>query len=153
MKGLETVFDLISLKNTFHPDTPFLELVYLVTLWRVFSSVTTIAMYHYLVQKHNNEILKGRPEKVFQLTESHVSLLVLCSYWPWILCLKAHFLSVCMYVLVFQDQQTLPKWNILSDCLNSIGFALVHTSREFLLSPPSQTCRNCVWGQLIWGRY
>ena len=67
--------------------------------------------------------MEGGPEKVFQLTECHVSLLVLCSYWPWILCLKAHFLSVCMYVMVFQDKHTLTKWNILSNCL------LVH-SRE-----------------------
>ena len=43
-----------------------------------------------------------------------LSLLVLWSYWHWILCKKAHFLSVCMYVLALLDQHTLPKWNILS---------------------------------------
>ena len=30
--------------------------------------------------------------------------------------------SARMYVLAFQDQHTLPKWNILSNCFNSIGF-------------------------------
>ena len=38
-----------------------------------------------------------------------------CLHWPEIFCLKALVLSVRMYVLAFQDQHTLPKWNILSD--------------------------------------
>ena len=37
-----------------------------------------------------------------------------CMYWPEIFCLKAVVLSAHMYVLVFQDQNTLLKWNILS---------------------------------------
>ena len=37
-----------------------------------------------------------------------------CLYWPKIFCVKGLVLSACMYVLAFQDQHTLPKWNILS---------------------------------------
>ena len=56
--------------------------------------------------------------------------LLICVYWPEIFCLKAVVLSACMYVLTFQDQHTLPKWNILSDQINSIAFSLAHTSRD-----------------------
>ena len=38
----------------------------------------------------------------------------ICMYWPEIFCLKAVVLSARMCVLVFQDQNTLLKWNILS---------------------------------------
>ena len=45
-------------------------------------------------------------------------LLSLCSYvclhWPEIFCVKGLVLSAHKYVMVFQDQHTLPKWNILS---------------------------------------
>ena len=37
-----------------------------------------------------------------------------CLYWPQIFGLQGLFLSACMYVLAFQDQHTLPKWNIFS---------------------------------------
>ena len=45
-------------------------------------------------------------------------------YLPEILCLKAVALSARMYVLAFQDQHTLTKWNILSNCL------LIYQRRE-----------------------
>ena len=40
--------------------------------------------------------------------------LLICMCWPEIFCVKALVLSAHMYVLAFQDQHTLPKWNILS---------------------------------------
>ena len=49
--------------------------------------------------------------------------LSVCLYWPEKFCVQGLALSVRMYVMVFQDQHTLTKWNILSNCL------LVH-SRE-----------------------
>ena len=51
-------------------------------------------------------------------------------YWPEIFCLKALVLSACMYVMVFQDQLTLPKWNILSDQIKYIAFSLACIQAE-----------------------
>ena len=50
--------------------------------------------------------------------------LYVCMNWPEIFCLKAVVLSARMYVLAFQDQQILTKWNILSNCL------LIYQQRE-----------------------
>ena len=44
----------------------------------------------------------------------HICGLLACMYWPEKFCVQGLVLSVHMYVMVFQDQHTLPKWNILS---------------------------------------
>ena len=49
--------------------------------------------------------------------------LSVCLYWLEKFCVQGLALSVCMYVMIFQDKHILTKWNILSNCL------LVH-SRE-----------------------
>ena len=43
-----------------------------------------------------------------------VACLLICLYWPEIFCVQGLVLSARMYVMVFQDKHTLPKWNILS---------------------------------------
>ena len=51
-------------------------------------------------------------------------------YCPEISCLKALVLSAYIYVMVFQDQHTLTKWNILSDQIKYIAYSFACTSRE-----------------------
>ena len=43
-----------------------------------------------------------------------VACLLVCLYWPEKFCVQGLVLSARMYVMVFQDKHTLPKWNILS---------------------------------------
>ena len=43
-----------------------------------------------------------------------MACLLVCLYWPEIFCVQGLVLSARMYVMVFQDKHTLPKWNILS---------------------------------------
>ena len=51
---------------------------------------------------------------LYHMYEWHSLCSYVCLYWPEIFCLQGLFLSACMYVLAFQDQHNLPKWNILS---------------------------------------
>ena len=50
-------------------------------------------------------------------------------------------------------------WQYVTTWINVFFWNVQNTNetlwrwKKFLLSLPSQTCRNCVWGQLIWGRY
>ena len=95
---------------------------------RSLSDPVTIAKHHYYYQP----ILElGRPEHSLPPQSNDMNSLSLslslslsvCLYWPAKFCVQGLVLSARMYVMVFQDQHTLKKWNILSNCL------LVH-SRE-----------------------
>ena len=44
----------------------------------------------------------------------HICGLLARMYWPEKICVQGLVLSARMYVMVFQDKHTLPKWNILS---------------------------------------
>ena len=93
--------------------------IYLITFEESFSSSHSIFSVKGMLRSSSYYILElGRPQQGLP-PQSNV-----------IFCLQSLVLSACMYVLTFQDQQTVPQWNILSNCLNSIGFSLVRISRE-----------------------
>ena len=68
---------------------------------------------------------EGRPHQGLPINWKVMFLSpLICVYWAEIFCLKALVLSARMHVMVFQDQHTLTKWNILSNCL------LIYKQRE-----------------------
>ena len=98
---------------------------------------------------HDVSIMSGNliTHSFVDVSNEWQSQLVLCSCWPWILCLKAHFLSVCMYVMVFQDKHTLPKWNILSLLCTSKQLDRIFQFVRVCLSWKTITC---IWTERKW---
>ena len=103
------------------PRHPFYDSIYLVTseefIRSSYHSQTSLLL---PTKLWNWEDQTGLPPQSNDINSLSLSV---CLYWPEKFCVQGLALSVRMYVMVFQDQHTLTKWNILSNCL------LIH-SRE-----------------------